>query len=128
MESMIEFDNRLDGVFLQELYGGDAAYAAMIFGTFLEESGEMMDNCQTAIGAGDVPGFRRAVHKLKPTLHYVGLTHLGGVLEQIEHDCGSANVDSLHDRYTQAAAAIQAMLPVIRTQKEKLEAITINTH
>jgi HPt (histidine-containing phosphotransfer) domain-containing protein len=122
------FDERLDGTFLTELYGNDVAYAATVFGSFLEEVKPMMAHCDAALASGDMAVLRKAVHKLKPTLHYVGLTQLGHQLEQIEKDCGDGvPAVVLTSRYEQAASAIRAMLPLIEREKNKLEALTVST-
>lgn len=122
------FDERLDSVFLTELYGNDWGYAATVFGSFLEEVKPMIAHCDAAMASGDVLVFRKAVHKLKPTLHYVGLTHLGHELEQVEKDCDKGvPADLLASRYQQAATTLHAMLPLIESEKNKLEALTVNT-
>lgn len=125
----MEFDKQLDGAFLNELYDGDALYAATVFDTFLQEAGGMMDNCKTAIESGNVPVFQKAVHKFKPTLSYVGLTAIGKQLEKLEQACGSgSSVQELTVTYRQIADEIGNLLPLIKSEKDKLDALTINTN
>lgn len=129
IEKNMEFDSQLDGTFLNELYDGDAMYAATVFDTFLQEVGSMMDNCRIAIDGGDIPLFQKAVHKFKPTLSYVGLTDMGKRLENLEQACSTgASVGELLATYQQIANEITGLLPLIKNEKDKLDAITINTN
>ena len=129
IEKNMEFDRQLDGTFLNELYEGDAMYAATVFDTFLQEVGNMMDNCRVAIDGGDIPLFQKAVHKFKPTLSYVGLTDIGKQLEKLELACGTGtSADELQATYQQIAGDITNLLPLIKSEKDKLDAITINTN
>jgi HPt (histidine-containing phosphotransfer) domain-containing protein len=124
----MEFDKRLDNVFLNELYEGDAVYASTVFDTFLQEAGGMLDSCLAAIENGDIPVFQKAVHKFKPTLSYVGLTDIGKRLESLEKACGMGNsADELMATYKQIAADINNLMPLIKNEKDKLDALTINT-
>jgi Hpt domain len=129
IEKNMEFDRQLDGTFLNELYDGDAMYAATVFETFLQEVGSMMDNCRLAIDGGDIPMFQKAVHKFKPTLSYVGLTDIGKQLEILELACSTgASASELLATYQQIAAEITNLLPLIKSEKDKLDALTINTN
>jgi hypothetical protein len=125
----MEFDKQLDGAFLNELYDGDAVYASTVFDTFLQEVGIMMDSCLAAIENGDIPVFQKAVHKFKPTLSYVGLTGIGKQLESLEIACGmGTSVSELLATYKQIANEINGLLPLIKSEKDKLDALTINTN
>lgn len=125
----MEFDKQLDGAFLNELYDGDAMYAATVFDTFLQEVSGMMDNCRAAIEGGDIPIFQKAVHKFKPTLSYVGLTDIGKQLESLESACGTGKTaPELLASYEQIAGEITRLLPLIKSEKDKLDALTINTN
>jgi HPt (histidine-containing phosphotransfer) domain-containing protein len=121
----ITFDKQLDGAFLAELYQGDATYAAAVFGTFLEEVHPMMEDCRQTIVRDDILAFQKAVHKLKPTLSYVGLTALWHKLEQIEKGCSAAgaSLQVLAGNYGEAEAEIKNMLPLIEIEKTKLETL-----
>lgn len=124
----MEFDKRLDSAFLNELYHGDTVHAAAVFGTFLVEVEGMMNACHAAIEVGDVPAFQKSVHKLKPTLWYVGLTTVGQQLNRLEKACeeGTA-IAELQLLYQQITQEVNILLPVIKTEKDKLSALTINT-
>lgn len=125
----MEFNKQLDVAFLNELYDGDAMYAATVFDTFLQEVGGMMDNCRVAIDGGDIPAFQKAVHKFKPTLSYVGLTDIGKQLEKLELACSTGtSAHELLATYQQIAGDITNLLPLIKSEKDKLDALTINTN
>jgi HPt (histidine-containing phosphotransfer) domain-containing protein len=128
IDMTMEFDKKLDNIFLNELYDGDAVYAATVFDTFLQEVGSMMEGCRTAIENGDIPVFQKAVHKFKPTLSYVGLTDIGKQLESLEKSCGlGTSASELLATYKQIAGEIDNLLPLIKIEKDKLDALTINT-
>jgi HPt (histidine-containing phosphotransfer) domain-containing protein len=128
IDMTMEFDKKLDNIFLNELYDGDAVYAATVFDTFLQEVRSMMEGCLNAIENGDIPVFQKAVHKFKPTLSYVGLTDIGKQLESLEKACGlGTSANELLATYKQIAGEIDNLLPLIKIEKDKLDALTINT-
>ena len=69
---------------LNELYGNDAEYAAMIFETFLETVVTEFDAFESLIQQERWSEVCQLAHKLKPGLGMVGLSDLEEVMRQLE--------------------------------------------
>jgi HPt (histidine-containing phosphotransfer) domain-containing protein len=120
-----EFDTRLDTIFLDSMYEGDASYAAIIFEQFLETLPAQLNDIEESFNTQNKETFRQQLHKLKPTFSFVGLTSLSDDANTIEKKCFEidtlAPVSALYKLFKDAVAA---GIPVVQQEFERLKNIS----
>lgn len=95
-EGIYRFHPRLDAQTLAALYGNDLDYAREMFDTFLNDTLPEFESLRTLQDAGNLADLARLAHKLKPTLHMVGLPDLEQLIEQLEAGAKSGKPDAKH--------------------------------
>ncbi len=121
-ESIFKYDERLDTVFLESLYENDNEHAAMIFEQFLLTYPQQMKEIDTVFLAGDISLLKQKIHKLKPTLSFVGLTKLTAQAEVIENKCAQSNdMKTLQGLYVDFKNNLNQLIPVVQTEFERLK-------
>jgi len=111
----------LDRDRLSDLYGGDAAYAADLFATFLEIVWPEMALMETHVARQNWLELGRAAHKYKPSLGMVGLSELETQLLQLE--LGAKNnlkPEQIEALYRRCALEIAQMIPTLRAELQRL--------
>jgi len=89
-----QFHPRLDAQTLTDLYGNDLDYAREMFDTFLNDTLSEFESLRTLLDGGKLADLARLAHKLKPTLHMVGLPDLELLIEQLEAGAKSGTPDT----------------------------------
>ena len=113
----------LDRKRLRDLYGTDAAYAADMFSTFLNDVVPELMQLTTLCNEPDRKRLTALAHKLRPTLGMVGLTQLETDLLTIEKDLLVNNDEStLADRCQTLTDQLTALLPTLQTELQSLTA------
>lgn len=84
------FSSDLDVDFLQELYGEDLQQAEMVFESSLEQLRKELNLAETRFHAGDAPGLKKVVHKMKPLFGYIGLNEIMAKFAAFEDVCVKA--------------------------------------
>lgn len=70
------FSPELDIDFLQELYGEDLQQAEMVFESSAQQLRTELSLAEARFHDGDIPGLKKAVHKIKPLFGYIGLNKI----------------------------------------------------
>lgn len=81
------FSPELDNDFLQELYGDDLSQAEMVFESSVQQLHHGQQIMDTRFHDGDLEGLRKAVHKMKPLLGYMGMNSFMEEFASFEHKC-----------------------------------------
>src|SRR5690242_20616759 len=84
-----EFNEALDGKFLNELFEDDLSYAIVVFKDFLKEMPQSFHDMKTAFENNNFIVLKSAAHKCKTLFAYVGLSTLSGRLQALELACSS---------------------------------------
>jgi HPt (histidine-containing phosphotransfer) domain-containing protein len=116
------FNEKIDSDYLHSLYEDDYQYIEEIFATTLAHYDGDLSAIQEAFAAGDTATLKKAIHKIKPTFGFVGLTsvqQLCGAFEDICQKAGSTA--ELKDQYQQIVATLAANKELIATEYRKLK-------
>ncbi len=83
MERFI-FDSSLDSSYLDSIFDGDVDYAKEMFEIFFESTAIEFKEIEPYFENNDYGAAKSLVHKLKPSFHMVGLTRIGGLMDELE--------------------------------------------
>lgn len=83
------FDPFFDTGFLFDMYENDYQYVEEIFTTTLAGFGEDLQSIKAAFASQDLVLLKKAVHKMKPAMGFVGLTALQQDCQAFENECGA---------------------------------------
>ena len=83
MERFI-FDSSLDSSYLDSIFDGDVDYAKEMFEIFFESTAIEFKEIEPYFANNDYGAAKSLVHKLKPSFHMVGLTRIGGLMDELE--------------------------------------------
>ena len=118
-----EFNEALDGRFLNELFEDDPSYAIVVFKDFLKEMPQSFHDMQTAFDTSNFKGLKSAAHKCKTLFAYVGLSSLSTRLQALEMACGSPEeTDSVGPLVSEVIGQRQAIETLITKEIKRLEA------
>jgi HPt (histidine-containing phosphotransfer) domain-containing protein len=121
------FNLELDSENLQALYGDDYAYIEEVFGTVLNEYGQLSDNILSCYAARNISALKAAVHKIKPIFGFVGLTQIQQQCQQFEHVCQeSSGMDMIERDYGALKEVLIRSKVLIEDEKKKLELFNRN--
>jgi HPt (histidine-containing phosphotransfer) domain-containing protein len=121
------FNEKIDSDYLHSLYEDDYQYIEEIFATTLTHFDGDLASIQAAYSAGDVAALKRAVHKIKPTFGFVGLTSVQQLCAAFEDICQKAgSTGELRDQYQQIVATLAANKDLISSEYSKLKEFNAN--
>lgn len=83
MERFI-FDSSLDSSYLDSIFAGDVDYAKEMFEIFFESTAVEFNEIEPYFENNDFGAAKGLVHKLKPSFYMVGLTKIGGLMDELE--------------------------------------------
>ena len=116
------FNASLDVAFLEELFEGDTAYAATVFGEFLKDLPLFWSEVETAHREKNVQALRAAAHKCKTLFGYVGCSSVQDAFQQFEQLCGRvAEASVLESDYRQLAVHKDAANGLIQAEYNRLK-------
>lgn len=119
------FNDQLDGPFLNSIYEGDNEHAEMVFDKFVSCVNAYLVEIENGYNSGNAEIFRKAIHKFKPVLSFVGLTKLTGSAELIEKKCNEiTDVNTLSGLYIPFKTELKEMILVVENDLMKLKALT----
>ncbi len=84
------FAKELDTVLLNELYENDWEYAETVFEDCLKHLPDYFLDIEKAYKSGDISDLRRAVHKCKTLMGFVGLSSVQEIYHSFEKSCETA--------------------------------------
>jgi len=85
--SSFHFDNNLNSSFLNELFDGDYQYAETVFADFLKYLPEYSEEIEAAYRQKNIEELRKAVHKCKTLMGFVGLSTIQTSYLNLEKMC-----------------------------------------
>ncbi len=92
------------------------AFVAELIDTFVEDAQELTAHLPTALGRGDVDGFRRAAHSLKSTSESLGAAGLAALARELETQARAGSLEGVGERlgpvadeYARAAHALRKL-------------------
>jgi HPt (histidine-containing phosphotransfer) domain-containing protein len=116
------FNEQIDHVYLHSLYEDDFQYIEEIFGTTLSHFDPDFDTLQQAYHQGDVASLKKAIHKIKPTFGFVGLTRVQQLCREFEDICQKATTtNDLSQHYQQIVTILAASKELIAAEYTKLK-------
>lgn len=121
------FNENIDSIYLHSLYEDDFQYIEEIFATTLTHFDGDLAAIQDAYTAGDVSSLKKAIHKIKPTFGFVGLTAIQQLCKEFEDICQkAASTVELKEQYLQIVATLAASKDLIGLEYNKLKAYNAN--
>ena len=84
---LFAFSPELDVDFLQELYGEDLQQAEMVFESSVQQLRNELVLAEARFHAGDTPGLKKVIHKMKPLFGYIGLNEIMQEFAAFEEVC-----------------------------------------
>jgi FOG: HPt domain len=116
------FNEQIDSAYLHSLYDDDFQYIEEIFGTTLSHFDPDFEALQQAYRQGDVLSLKKAVHKIKPTFGFVGLTRVQQLCREFEDICQkAAGTDDISQQYQQIVTTLAASRELIAAEYTKLK-------
>jgi len=120
---LFAFSAELDVEFLQELYGEDLQQAEMVFESSVQQLRNELVLAEARFHAGDTPGLKKVVHKMKPLFGYIGLNEIMQEFAAFEDVCVKAESiaeteKGFNDIATVTEQAIQKIEKEIRRLKQ----------
>lgn len=107
---------------LHEFYGTDRAYAADMFGIFLNDVVPELLRFPQLSRQPDRTELKAMAHKLKPTLSMVGLTSIETELNLLEIDLTTGTDEIIGQRCQTIADQLTYQLPALKTELQLLSA------
>jgi HPt (histidine-containing phosphotransfer) domain-containing protein len=118
-----EFNESLDGKFLNELFEDDPSYAIVVFKDFMKEVPQSFHDMQTAFENNNFVALKSAAHKCKTLFAYVGLRTLSTRLQALELACSSSGeADTVPSLFHEVVKERKAIETLITEEIKRLEA------
>lgn len=122
----ISFDSRLNGDFLNELYGGDNEHASIVFEQFLGSIHNQLKEMEINFNSGDPELLRKKVHLLKPVFSFVGLTELTDKAQIIENQCMLySDTKPIEALFIDFKTSVLKAIPIIENEFIKLQKLNV---
>jgi PAS domain S-box-containing protein len=107
-----------DLTFLHSIAKGSSEFMNKIINSFIKQTSEEINNLQLYLGRKDYAGIHAAAHKIKPSLHFVGITELKDPIantekyakERVNLDALPALVNQIVDICNKAIAELKQEL------------------
>ena len=117
------FSKELDSVLLSELYEGDWEYAETVFGDFLRYLPDYFSEIELAFNGKQIDELRKAVHKCKTLMGFVGLSQVQASYQAMEKKCELAkDIKSLESDYRSLKQLTESGKDIIVLELERLKA------
>lgn len=116
------FNSEIDIDFLFSLYENDFRYIQEVFGITLNQLQPDLEQLDNAWQLKDLEGVRRGVHKIKPSMGFVGLSHLQSKCVDFEKLCRSANTATeIEQEFQHLWQSLVKSRDIIETEYRKLK-------
>ena len=121
------FNEKLDTGYLFSLYEDDYQYIEEIFSTTLVHFDQDFKAIQHAFETNNLLELKRAIHKIKPTFGFVGLTLVQHLCKEFEDICQKANASNeLKSEYQQIVITLAESKELIASEYNKLKEFNSN--
>ena len=117
------FSQEIDNNFIFSLYEDDYSYIEEVFFNTLKHLDPDFQSIQTAFKAEDLAALKKAVHKIKPSFGFVGLSETQDICQKFEDFCQPGlSMDIVQPRYDQLVAVLNESKKVLSSEYKKLKA------
>jgi HPt (histidine-containing phosphotransfer) domain-containing protein len=113
-DQKFNFDPIFDSNFLYEMYENDYQYVEEIFRTTSEGFQPDFEAIKTAFAQQDLESLKKAVHKMKPAMGFVGLLSLQQQCQNFEQECAAKQ------EFKEIIINYHTLLEGLTTAKEKI--------
>jgi chemotaxis protein histidine kinase CheA len=121
------FNEKIDSDYLYSLYEDDYQYIEEIFLTTLTYFDEDFNSIQRAYETDNLSDLKKAIHKIKPTFGFVGLTLVQHICKDFEDFCQKATSShELASEYQQIVVTLAESKELIATEYNKLKEFNSN--
>lgn len=117
------FSQELDSGLLNDLYEGDLDYAEVVFGDFLKYLPDYFGEVELAYNNKQVDELRKAVHKCKTLMGFVGLSVIQATYQAVEKKCeASSSISELDADYQNLKKQTESGRKIITIELDRLKA------
>ena len=117
------FSRELDSGLLNDLYAGDLEYAEVVFGDFLKYLPDYFSEIEVAYKGKKIDELRKAVHKCKTLMGFVGLSDIQASYQAVEKKCEqSTDIKELDTDYLNLQKETEVGKKIITTELVRLKA------
>ena len=121
------FNEKIDADYLYTLYEDDYQYIEEIFSTTLTHFDDDFQSIQQAFTTDNLSDLKKAIHKMKPTFGFVGLTLVQQNCKDFEDFCQKATTSNdLTSEYQQIVVTLADSKELIATEYNKLKEFNSN--
>jgi HPt (histidine-containing phosphotransfer) domain-containing protein len=116
------FHEKIDAPFLFSMYGDDFECMEEIFGTTLTHLGPDVDAVKQSFTNNNAAELKKAVHKIKPTFGFVGLTEVQHLCKEMEEKCLQvSDTSQVKGEYDRLIKALDDARMIIEAEYNKLK-------
>jgi HPt (histidine-containing phosphotransfer) domain-containing protein len=116
------FSAELDSGLLNDLYEGDLEYAEVVFKDFLKYLPDYFAEIEVAYKGKHITELRKAVHKCKTLMGFVGLSGIQAAYQALEKKCEqSKEIDELEADYKDLKKQTESGKKIIITELDRLK-------
>jgi HPt (histidine-containing phosphotransfer) domain-containing protein len=116
------FSQELDSSLLNDLYEGDLEYAEVVFGDFLKYLPDYFGEVEQAFTNKQIDEMRKAVHKCKTLMGFVGLSSIQASYQAVEKKCEeSKSMSELDTDYRNLKQQTESGKKIITKELDRLK-------
>jgi HPt (histidine-containing phosphotransfer) domain-containing protein len=116
------FNEKIDKELLISLYEDDFLYMEEIFSITLTQLKPDIIHVNSAFEAGDLSALQKAVHKIKPSFGFVGMSVTQELCKQFEDACATASsIDQLASAYSELCNRLKESVTIIESEHGKFK-------
>ena len=117
------FNDKIDTSFLHSLYEHDYVYIEEVFATSIEELDLDFEPVEAAYAGKNLLQLKQAIHKIKPSFGFVGLTQVQALCGDFENNCIKAqSINDVTAQYNELLRVIIETKQILREELIKLKA------
>jgi HPt (histidine-containing phosphotransfer) domain-containing protein len=122
------FNEKMDTEALYSLYADDFAYIEEMFATTLQHFDADFSTAQLAYETGNIEDLRKAIHKIKPTFGYTGLSKVQSLCKDFEDQCTkAAAITDITEGYIHIKNSMLEAKDTIQNEYTRLKAFNANS-
>jgi|SRR5947207_5506384 hypothetical protein len=116
------FSRELDSGLLNDLYEGDLEYAEVVFNDFLKYLPDYFGEIEVAFNGKKIDELRKAVHKCKTLMGFVGLSTIQASYQAMEKKCElSTDIQQLNTDYRDLKTQTESGKKIITIELGRLK-------
>jgi HPt (histidine-containing phosphotransfer) domain-containing protein len=128
LKNNFTFHEKIDAASLFSMYGDDFECMEEIFATTLKYINPDVEAVKQSFEANNPADLKKAVHKIKPTFGFVGLTEVQHLCKEMEERCQQLNSTSpLTEDFQELISAMEEARKIIEKEHQKLKDYNSNS-